>query len=75
MKRKWEEPNDETYIPYMASVVLNCPMIQELEIMGTALDPDFIRAKELSAISQCLKLKRLTFSDIIVSNGQFFIPV
>lgn len=33
MKRKFDE-SDAPYIPLMMSVVRNCPLIQELEIMG-----------------------------------------
>lgn len=43
----------------------NCPLIQELEIIGR-IDPEYefesIGTDELSAITQCVHLKRLTLS-------------
>ena len=43
----------------------NCPLIQELEIIGR-IDPEYefesIGTDELSAIAQCVHLKRLTLS-------------
>jgi len=59
----------------MDAVVLSCPMIQVLELIGhneAGLPTPFIRAKELSAIAQCLQLKRLTLSDFNIDSGQFF---
>lgn len=69
MKRKFDE-SYAPYIPLMMSVVRNCPLIQELEIMGmdyvTNVKP---ATEELFAIAQCLNLKRITLSNLNVKDG------
>lgn len=71
MRRKWREPKDTTYIPFMDSISLSCPLIQELEIIGSGQE-EFIRQKELASIAHCVHLKRLTLSNFNMDNGQFF---
>ena len=57
----------------MFSVFQNCPLIQELEIMGTNTQTGIksIPTEELIAIAQCVHLKRLTLSNLNVKDGRF----
>lgn len=57
----------------MISIVQNCPLIQELEIMGENAEVVItsLPTEELSAIAQCNHLKRLTLSNLNVENGRF----
>jgi len=61
-----------THIPLMRSVVQNCPLIQELEIMGVDYEPGPEQSsQEMSAIAQLRDLKRLTLTNLRVENGLF----
>ncbi len=53
----------------MRSVIQNCPLIQELEIMGCATK--VIKRMELAAIAECKMLKRLTLTDFMVADGSY----
>ncbi len=73
-KRKLDEVK-VPYIPLMSSVVQNCPLIQELEIMVTDIEKrganENVSIQELSAIAQLVHLKRLTLSQLNVKDGNF----
>ena len=63
---------DEQKLPFLASIVQSCPLIQELEIIGKELYRDYISGKELSSIAQLgPTLKRLSLSYVNVKNGLF----
>jgi len=56
----------------MRSVVQNCLLIQELEIMGSEYKPGSEQStQELSTIAQLTHLKRLTLASLSVENGLF----
>jgi len=57
----------------MMSVVQSCPLIQELEIMGPSYGNEdlMVDTRDLSSISQLTQLKRLTLSNLGVTNGNF----
>lgn len=61
-------------MPYLASIIQSCPLIQELEIMGSEGSSRFprISEKELSSIALLgSNLKRLTLADFSVNSGLF----
>ena len=55
------------------SIVQNCPLIQELEIMGLSYGNEIliVDIRELSLIALCTQLKRLTLANLKVTNGSF----
>lgn len=53
----------------MRSVVQNCPLLQELELIGCGTK--IIKRMELSAIAECKTLKRLTLTDFMVADGPY----
>jgi len=55
------------------SIVQNCPLIQELEIMGLSYGNEIliVDIRELSLVALCTQLKRLTLANLKVTNGSF----
>jgi len=58
---------DKQRLPYLASIVQSCPLIQELEIIGNDHYSTYLSVEELSSIAQLgSTLKRLTLANLRV---------
>ena len=55
----------------MDAVIQSCPLIQELELAFFNNHQIKLSVEELSAISQCVNLKKLTLSNFSMLDGRF----
>jgi len=61
-------------LPYLKCIVQSCPLIQELEIMGSDGDYTHLTEEELSSIAQFgPSLKRLTLANLKINNNGLFL--
>lgn len=58
-------------LPLMAAVLQSCPLIQEIELASFDNHRIRLSVEELSAISQCVNLKKLTLTNLSIMDGLF----
>jgi len=58
-------------LPFMAAVLRGCPLIQEIELASFNNHQIKLSVEELTAIAQCVNLKKLTLSNFSMLDGRF----